>query len=329
MKRPADGGAETVGVPDSGITEFQPSLSPDGTKVCFTLSNGGFNATASILVADTANPASQIVISSSGFGDYNCTFSPDGTKIAYVTGTFTSGALVMENSDNSGGFVVLEDDAANFDGNPDWAPDGRPRCEDLEVAATVNTPVSIPLPCDDTGPAYERTEVRAFVPAEGEPANGTVTEDVVTIPGSVDYTSNPGFVGTDTFKVRSFDGIAFGDRDGTVNVRIDPPGEGPPDGVVNDFTLGKVKKNKKKGTAKVTVEVPNPGDLVLAKSKKVRPDDDRADAGGAEKLQVKAKGKAKKRLAEKGKTKVNVQVTYTPDGGDANTKSRQVKLVLK
>ena len=96
MKRPADGGAETVGVPDSGITEFQPSVSPDGNKVCFTLSNGGFNTSASILVADVANPASQIVLSSSGQGDYNCTWSPDGTLISYVTGTFTNGALVFE-----------------------------------------------------------------------------------------------------------------------------------------------------------------------------------------------------------------------------------------
>ena len=329
MKRPADGGAETVGVPDSGITEFQPSVSPDGTKICFTLSNGGFNSTASILVANVANPASQIVISSSGSGDYNCTWSPDGTKIAYVTGIFTNGALVMENSDNSGGFVVLEDDAGNFDGNPDWAPDGRPQCEDLEVAATVDTPISIPLPCEDTGPAYERTEVRAFVPAGGDPANGTVPDDVVTLPGSITYTPNAGFAGTDSFKVRSFDGVAFGNRDGTVTVKVEPPGQGDPDGVLNDFKFGKVKKNKRKGTAKLTVKVPNPGDLALAKSKKLKPDDEVADAEGRERLKVRPKGKVKKRLAERGAAKVKARVTYTPVGGDPKTKSKRVALKLK
>lgn len=328
MKRPADGGPETVGVPDAGITEFQPSLSPDGSKVCFTLSNGGFNNSASILVADTANPAIQSVISSSGFGDYNCTWSPDGTKIAYVTGVFTNGALVMENSDNSGGFVVLEDDAGNFDGNPDWAPDGRPRCEDIEVAATVDTPVSIPLLCEDTGPAYERTQVSAFVPNDAEPANGTVPDEVVTLPGSTTYTPNAGFAGTDTFKVRSIDRLAFGNRDGTVTVKVQPPGQGEPDGVVNEFTFGKVKKNRKRGTAKLEVNVPNPGDLVLRKSKKVKGDEERADAEGREKLKVRPKRSTMEKLADTGKATVRANVTYTPEGGESNSKSKRIKLRL-
>ena len=36
----------------------------------------------------------------------------------------------MRNSDGSGIPIDLTNTAGKFDGNPDWAPDGRPRCPD-------------------------------------------------------------------------------------------------------------------------------------------------------------------------------------------------------
>jgi hypothetical protein len=99
----------------------------------------------------------------------------------------------------------------------------------------------------------------------------------------------------------------------------------------NDFSFGKVKKNKKKGTAKLTLKVPGPGELELAKTKKVRGDDDSADEAGKEKLSIKPKGKAKKRLNNKGKAKVKASVTYTPSptGGSPNTEDKKIKLVKR
>lgn len=111
-------------------------------------------------------------------------------------------------------------------------------------------------------------------------------------------------------------------------------GGGGPDagggaGPSNDFTFGKVKKNKNKGTAKLIVNVPGPGNLELAKSRKVKAAEKRAAAEGSVRLKVKPKGKAKEKLADGGKAKVEAEVTYTPDGGDANTRSRKVKLAKK
>ncbi len=117
--------ARSSPIPDSTISEFQPSISPDGTKICFTLGTG-LNGTADVFTADLATPASQTNLSDNvgtmpQHGDYNCTWSPDGTLIAYVMGTFTVGALVMERSDDtSPSAITLEDNANNFDGNPDW-----------------------------------------------------------------------------------------------------------------------------------------------------------------------------------------------------------------
>jgi Tol biopolymer transport system component len=94
----------------------------------------------------------------------------------------------------------------------------------------------------------------------------------------------------------------------------------------NDFRFGKLKRNLKKGTAKLTVKVPGPGELVLKKSKRVRKDSDQARGAGKVRLRVRPRQKARAKLADRGKLKVSAQVTYTPTGGEPNTESKKVKL---
>jgi hypothetical protein len=100
----------------------------------------------------------------------------------------------------------------------------------------------------------------------------------------------------------------------------------------NTFSLGDLKRNKKKGTATLTFNFPNPGDLsasgtgvqaagVATISKAVGP--------GAATLLIKATGKKKRKLKKKGKAKVTVAITYTPTGGDPRTQSQQVRLQKK
>jgi hypothetical protein len=95
------------------------------------------------------------------------------------------------------------------------------------------------------------------------------------------------------------------------------------------FTFGKVKKNRKKGTAKLTVKVPGPGELELAKTNRVKADKEEAAAEGKEKLRVKSRRKARLKLNRKGKAKVKAKVTFTPDGGEPNTQSKPLKLVKR
>ena len=96
----------------------------------------------------------------------------------------------------------------------------------------------------------------------------------------------------------------------------------------NSFSFGKLKRNLQKGTAKLTVNVPGGGELGLAKTKKVKADDEPAEDAGNEKLLVKPRGKAKKKLNQTGKAKVKAKVTYTPTGGEPNTESKNVTLKL-
>ncbi len=123
--------------------------------------------------------------------------------------------------------------------------------------------------------------------------------------------------------------------DGPCGVAVGPAAAPPPS---NAFTLGKLKRNKKKGTAKLTVEVPGAGTLDLSGSgvKPQRPvvpgpvSNPKPVAGpGAVKLSIKATGKKKKSLKKKGKVKLKVKVTFTPTGGSAASQAKSVKLKRK
>ena len=113
--------------------------------------------------------------------------------------------------------------------------------------------------------------------------------------------------------------------------QVPAPPVGPPS---NEFSFGKLKRNKKKGTAKLVVTVPGPGQIEL-EGKTVKPQrgtDPRAKpvaAAGDVTLQIKPKGKARKKLKKKGKAKVKVTVTFTPTGGTPNAQDKSLKLKKK
>jgi hypothetical protein len=108
----------------------------------------------------------------------------------------------------------------------------------------------------------------------------------------------------------------------------------PPSAATNTFTLGKVKRNKKKGTATINLTVPNPGELTgsgkgVKASSAGQAQTSKAVAAGPTKLLISAKGKKLKKLKKTGKVKLKVAITYTPTGGQPNTQAKKVKLIKK
>ncbi len=96
----------------------------------------------------------------------------------------------------------------------------------------------------------------------------------------------------------------------------------------NQFSFGKVKLNKKKGTGKLSVEVGNPGELALNGSD-LKSQRAAVPSAGTYKLAVKPKGGKKKKLKKKGKVKVKAKVKFTPTDGTARTQTKPVKLKRK
>jgi hypothetical protein len=101
----------------------------------------------------------------------------------------------------------------------------------------------------------------------------------------------------------------------------------------NTITLGDTSRNKKKGTATLTVNVPNPGELT-ASGRGVKAAGaartSRAVTGpGTAKLVIRAKGRKKAKLNNTGKVKLTPTITFTPTGGAAGAVSTSVKLKKK
>ena len=93
----------------------------------------------------------------------------------------------------------------------------------------------------------------------------------------------------------------------------------------NAFAFGKVARSTSKGTATVSVNVPNAGALVVG-GKGVKRASRSVTAPGVVKLKIGAKGKKLRTLNETGKAKVAAKVTFTPTGGDPKARSKRIQL---
>ena len=105
---------------------------------------------------------------------------------------------------------------------------------------------------------------------------------------------------------------------------LQAPPSAPPS---NRFRFGKVKLNKKRGTATVAVIVPGAGVVRLIGSKKVRKNSKVAKHAGTVKLLVKARGKALRALNRSGKVTLKAKFTFAPTGGTPAWKTKVLKLV--
>jgi hypothetical protein len=109
----------------------------------------------------------------------------------------------------------------------------------------------------------------------------------------------------------------------------------PPTQPSNAFTFGKLKLNKKNGTATLKVSVPGAGTLTAKDAKKKAPKRIRkttaaAAGAGVATLRLKATKAGKRKLKESGKLQFKLSVTFTPTGGAAaaQTFSGKLKLTL-
>jgi Tol biopolymer transport system component len=208
---PSDNSDLVVGVDNqvlsSSLNEFQPALSPDGTRMCFTRGpagafNSATNDTADVYTVAASGNGAQTNLSDSAIGDYNCAWSPDGTRVAYVTGIFSNGTLVSEPASDAGAPSPLTANVdAVFDGNPDWAPNPSPTCANGSATTAAGTPVTVPLSCTDPDD-QDLTLSIVNQPANG--ALGAINQGAETVV----YTPAAGFSGSDSFTFKANDGTS-------------------------------------------------------------------------------------------------------------------------
>ena len=96
------------------------------------------------------------------------------------------------------------------------------------------------------------------------------------------------------------------------------------------FKLGKLKRNKKKGTAKQVVILPLPdAGTVTIKGKGLKTKTRQVTGAANVKLPVIAKGKKHKALKRSGKVKIKAKVTYGPVGNALTTLKKKLKLLKR
>jgi len=118
--------------------------------------------------------------------------------------------------------------------------------------------------------------------------------------------------------------LATGPGDAQVIISIPEPKSPPKPS--NIFSFGKLKLNKHAGTGTLAVNLPGPGTLSLNGSgllKKQRA----VAAAGMVGLPIMAKGKSSRLLERSGRARLAARVTFTPAGGEPNTKLRAIRLI--
>lgn len=199
-----------------------------------------------------------------------------------------------------------------------------PSPETLDITVEENQQVRIDVmkptaPIDSVNPADILTTV--FANKNGDPQ--------VVAPTRLGADLTP-FAGQ-TVRLR----IANAVNEGPFNSGLDdvsiisapvPPPPLPP----NDISRGKLTLNKKKGTGKLTINVPGPGSLKSVDARKakkrVKGKVLNPAAPGAVKVPLLPTKAGQKVLNAKGRLKVKLKVTFTPTGGVPNTETFTVTL---
>jgi hypothetical protein len=101
-----------------------------------------------------------------------------------------------------------------------------------------------------------------------------------------------------------------------------PASAGPPNG----FKVGKFKRNKRKGTARIIVMVPGPGTLTVF-GKQVKKASRKAAEAGKLSLPLRPRRRLMRRLGTEHRALVAFRLKYLPTGGEPATKSLQRWLV--
>ncbi len=97
----------------------------------------------------------------------------------------------------------------------------------------------------------------------------------------------------------------------------------------NDFTLGTVTRDRRRGSASVTAYVSNPGLVTISGNGLKRQIAKSVAVPGPVPFQIASAGSFKRRLERKGKVTVSPTVTFYPAGGDPASKSITVRLRMR
>ncbi len=318
------------------IINFEPTWSPDGSEVVYMRQDSSGQDLWRI-GADGSAPEN--MTETAGIEESGAEFSPDGAKIAYVgTGPKPAGDPEYNNdiwvmdADGSDQKQLTKTDFPRQNLSPTWSPDGaRIAYSTTEAGGANGFHVIDADGSDDSGPLPSGTPVISLnlswspdgTKIAYQPMAGGLWVMNPDGSGATPLAGNTGNAYPSWAPVANAG--SGGGGAGTGGGGGGAPGPTPPAKPSNKITLNKVKLNKKKGTAKLTLSVLAPGLLVL-KGKGIKRASKALTTAGSASLTVKAAAKALKKLDANGAVTVKAKITFTPTGGSANTLTKKLTL---
>jgi Tol biopolymer transport system component len=345
FKMNADGtGVVDLTNTEDPIVNFEPTWSPDGSEVVYMRQGEGEQDLWRV-GADGSNPEN--LTESPGVQETSAEFSPDGTEIAYVSSGpnpccdagYNNDIWVMD-ADGSNQTPLTETDFPQQNVSPTWSPDGTKiafstfetkegKDDGFHVMDADGTnqvrplPGGSPLMTNTLSWSPDGTKI-AFEPGSGGidlmNPDGTEITPLVANSGASYPSWVPAASSSGSGESEGGGGAGGG---GAGSPAPAPGGSGSPPS--NKFSLGKLKLNKKKGTATLTALLPGPGNLVIG-GKGVKGATKAAKGAGKAVLPVKAAAKALKKLNESGAVALKAKITFTPTGGSPRTQMKSLTL---
>jgi dipeptidyl aminopeptidase/acylaminoacyl peptidase len=277
------------------IINFEPTWSPDGTKVAFMRQSKVKGQDIWVMNSDGSDPVD--LTETVGVSEAAPEFSPDGTKIVYISGAGNDDIWVM-NANGSSKTQLLDESSPIPSDVLSWLPDGTQIAYksvaiggELRLVGASGGPTGLLV--ENSGADYPSW---ASVPVAAGGTPPPSTPPASTPPAST-----------------------------TVPSPVSSPG--PKVASSAHFVLSRLKLNKKKGTAVLAVSVPGAGTVVLT-GKGVKKASAVAKAAGKLSLTIRAAGKAGQKLTETGKAELRLKITFTPAAGVPATKTMTVTLKL-
>ncbi|HEX7058937.1 MAG TPA: hypothetical protein VF176_03725 [Solirubrobacterales bacterium] len=166
--------------------------------------------------------------------------------------------------------------------------------------------------------------------------NALPAKDYSPLPADILTISRAGVDAVDWNKGPGTGGDGGGGGDNTPPPADNGGGSTPPPPPSNRFSLPRKSISSKTGGATVSVKLPGPGKLELLGTAKVGKKKIKvgrvlliANKAGTFDLTLKPSAAAKKVLRKKGKLKVSLELTFTPNGGTASSSTSSLTLKLK
>ena len=131
----ADGSGQTR-LTDSDAVDFDPSWSPDGSRIAFSSVRDG----AAEIYVMSADGSAQTRLTDKEARNYYPSWSPDGSLIAFTSYGDGNAEIYVMNADGSAQTRLTNNEAV--DSRPSWSPDG------LRIA--FDSTLGDPDPGDDT-----------------------------------------------------------------------------------------------------------------------------------------------------------------------------------